>query len=105
MVLLPLPAAAEWQIKPFVGVTFGGSTSLVDLENGAKVLKRQPQALFDFIDAGRAGSEASFAVDALQNKVGVNRRFRAALSFIAEKEECLVLPQRATESRPKLIEP
>jgi hypothetical protein len=32
---LPLPAAAEWQIKPFAGVTFGGSTSFVDLEKAA----------------------------------------------------------------------
>ena len=34
-VLLPLPAAAEWQIKPFFGITFGGSTSFVDYENAA----------------------------------------------------------------------
>jgi Outer membrane protein beta-barrel domain len=26
------PAAAEWQIKPFIGLTFGGNTTLVDLE-------------------------------------------------------------------------
>jgi hypothetical protein len=34
MVLLvtPRPAVAEWQFKPFLGVTFGGSTSFVDLE-------------------------------------------------------------------------
>lgn len=30
--LLPVPAAAEWQIKPFVGLAFGGSTTLLDLE-------------------------------------------------------------------------
>src|SRR5438105_765782 len=29
------PAAAEWQIKPFVGVTGGGETTLVDLEKAA----------------------------------------------------------------------
>ena len=34
-VLLPLPAAAEWQIKPFFGIAFGGSTSFVDYENAA----------------------------------------------------------------------
>jgi hypothetical protein len=34
-VLLPLPAAAEWQIKPFLGIAFGGSTSFVDYENAA----------------------------------------------------------------------
>jgi hypothetical protein len=26
------PATAEWQLKPFLGVTFGGGTTLVDLE-------------------------------------------------------------------------
>jgi hypothetical protein len=28
-------ASAEWQIKPFVGVTFGGGTTFVDLEDAA----------------------------------------------------------------------
>jgi hypothetical protein len=33
MVLLaPSAASAEWQIKPFLGVTFGGGTTLLDLE-------------------------------------------------------------------------
>lgn len=29
------PASAEWQLRSFVGVTFGGSTTLVDLEHAA----------------------------------------------------------------------
>ena len=29
------PASAEWQIKPFFGVTFGGGTTFVDLEQAA----------------------------------------------------------------------
>jgi hypothetical protein len=28
----PIPAAAEWHIKPFVGLTFGGGTTFVDAE-------------------------------------------------------------------------
>jgi hypothetical protein len=28
-------AAAEWQVKPFIGLTFGGDTTLVDLDNAA----------------------------------------------------------------------
>jgi len=28
----PVPAAAEWHIKPFVGFTFGGGTTFVDAE-------------------------------------------------------------------------
>jgi hypothetical protein len=30
MVMLPARGAAEWQIRPFLGVTFGGSTTFVD---------------------------------------------------------------------------
>jgi hypothetical protein len=35
MLLVPTRAAAEWQIKPFFGVVFGGETTLVDPENAA----------------------------------------------------------------------
>jgi len=35
ILLLADRASAEWQIKPFVGGTFGGSTSLVDLEHAS----------------------------------------------------------------------
>jgi hypothetical protein len=31
----PSKAFAEWQLRPFVGVTFGGSTTLVDLDQAA----------------------------------------------------------------------
>jgi hypothetical protein len=34
-VLLATPAAAEWHIKPFAGIAFGGSTSFVDVEAAA----------------------------------------------------------------------
>lgn len=30
--LVPMRAAAEWQVKPFVGLTFGGDTTFIDLE-------------------------------------------------------------------------
>ncbi len=42
LLLLPTRAAAEWQIKPFFGVLFGGATTLIDLENGAG----HPHAVF-----------------------------------------------------------
>lgn len=32
LMLHPAPAAAEWHIKPFVGLTFGGGTTFVDAE-------------------------------------------------------------------------
>ena len=28
--LLPAPAAAEWQVRPFIGFSFGGATTFVD---------------------------------------------------------------------------
>jgi Outer membrane protein beta-barrel domain len=31
----PAAAAAEWQLKPFVGLTFGGGTTFVDVEKAA----------------------------------------------------------------------
>jgi hypothetical protein len=36
VVLSATPALAEWQIKPFVGVTFGGRTTFVDPELAAE---------------------------------------------------------------------
>lgn len=35
LLLLPGTARAEWQVKPFLGVTFGGDTTFVDLDQVA----------------------------------------------------------------------
>ena len=35
LLLRPAPARAEWQLRPFLGVTFGGSTTFFDLEQAA----------------------------------------------------------------------
>lgn len=35
VLLFPLHAGAEWQFKPFLGVTFGGGTTIVDFEQAA----------------------------------------------------------------------
>jgi hypothetical protein len=35
LLLLPSAAAADWQIRPFSGVTFGGGTTFVDLAGAA----------------------------------------------------------------------
>lgn len=35
LLLFAMPAAAEWQVKPFVALTFGGGTTFVDLEKAA----------------------------------------------------------------------
>jgi hypothetical protein len=35
ILVTPAPTAAEWQIKPFLGITWGGSTTFVDAEQAA----------------------------------------------------------------------
>jgi len=35
LLLYPRPAAAEWQVKPFFGITFAGRTTFVDIEKAA----------------------------------------------------------------------
>jgi hypothetical protein len=35
LLLSPATGAAEWQLKPFLGVAFGGSTTLIDLADAA----------------------------------------------------------------------
>jgi hypothetical protein len=35
LMMTAVPARAEWQLKPFLGVTFGGSTTFVDLEHAS----------------------------------------------------------------------
>ncbi|MEO5740777.1 MAG: hypothetical protein ABIS29_09305 [Vicinamibacterales bacterium] len=32
-VLAPAPAAAEWQVRPFIGFSFGGATTFVDFDH------------------------------------------------------------------------
>lgn len=36
LLLLPAPAFAEWQIKPFLGVSFGGETTFIDAVEAAR---------------------------------------------------------------------
>lgn len=35
LLFAPAPAAADWQMRPFLGLTFGGDTTFVDLEQAA----------------------------------------------------------------------
>jgi hypothetical protein len=41
LLLSPAPVAAEWQIRPFIGFTFGGSTTFVNPERGSEGLSRK----------------------------------------------------------------
>jgi outer membrane protein with beta-barrel domain len=35
LLLSPVPAAAEWQVRPYIGFTFGGTTTFTDPEKAA----------------------------------------------------------------------
>ncbi len=54
----PQGLRAEWQVKPFIGLTFGGSTTLVDLEKA--VGKANPVI---GVNGGAIGEVAGFDVD------------------------------------------
>jgi hypothetical protein len=54
----PPPALAEWQVKPFIGLTFGGSTTLIDLEQA--VGKANPVI---GVNGGAIGEVVGFDVD------------------------------------------
>jgi hypothetical protein len=58
-ILLPSTrASAEWQIRPFLGMTFGGGTTLVDLEDAAG----HPNPAFG-VNAVRLGEVIGIEVD------------------------------------------
>jgi len=57
MISVP-PLRAEWQIKPFIGLTFGGSTTLIDLEQA--VGKANPVI---GVNGGAIGEVVGFDVD------------------------------------------
>lgn len=39
LTVLAAPASADWHFTPFVGTTFGGATTIVDLESGAEKVR------------------------------------------------------------------
>jgi hypothetical protein len=54
------PARAEWFVTPFLGVKFGGTTNLVDLEQGASNSKWMLGAAAGIVSDGLFGVEADF---------------------------------------------
>jgi opacity protein-like surface antigen len=59
--LRPVPAAAQWVfIQPFAGLTFGGDTNIVDLEDATKLRKAAWGATVTVIGRGSFGAEADF---------------------------------------------
>ena len=61
LVAAPRSAHAEWHFTPFVGFTFGGNTTFVDLELGAEEVHFNWGGATTLIGAGPIGLEALFA--------------------------------------------
>lgn len=59
-VLWPAPVFADWFVMPFVSVTFGGDTSLIDLEQAADDTKVGYGAAVSWLGAGVLGVEVDF---------------------------------------------
>ena len=55
---VPAPASAEWQFAPFVGLTFKGDTSIVDLEDAARLVHWHFGGAVTLIGGGPIGVEA-----------------------------------------------
>ena len=60
LLAIPHNASAEFFVVPFMGVKFGGSTSIVDLEFAADNTKFTLGGAIMNIDDGLLGYEASF---------------------------------------------
>jgi hypothetical protein len=76
----PAPVAAEWQIKPFVGLTFGGGTTFVDPEHAA----------------GRANLVVGVTGALLGAVLGVDADFGRAPGFFQSGAQDLVLNSSVT---------
>jgi hypothetical protein len=58
--LLPAPAAAEWHIAPFIGVTFNSDSTIVDFENARKESRWAIGGSVTLIGEGPVGVETIF---------------------------------------------
>lgn len=57
----PQPASADWQFTPFIGMTFGGNTTLVDSELVTSNVHRTYGGAVALLGRGPFGAEAYFA--------------------------------------------
>jgi hypothetical protein len=80
LLLSPAQAWAEWQIRPFLGLTFGGGTTFVDLEHAAG----KPNLVFG-VSGGLLG-----------DVIGIDADFGHAPGFFQTDSQHLVLHSSAT---------
>ena len=80
LLLFPAQASAEWQIRPFLGVTFGGGTTFVDLEHAA----------------GKPNVVWGIGSDLLGDTIGIDADFGHAPGYFESGNQYLVLHSSAT---------
>ena len=80
LLLSPAQAWAEWQVRPFLGLTFGGGTTFVDLEHAA----------------GRPNHVLGASGGLLGDVVGIDADFGHAPGFFQTGAQHLVLHSSAT---------
>jgi hypothetical protein len=80
LLALAAPASAEWQIYPFLGVTFGGGTSFVDLEHAA----------------GRPNIALGVSVVLLGDLIGIEADFGQTPGFFQTGNQALVAGSRVS---------
>lgn len=81
------PAAADWEIKPFLGATFGGGTTIVDLERAAG----KPKVVF--------GARAAFLI----GPIGGEADFGQTPGFFQTGDQHLVLQSGVTTFTGNLV--
>jgi hypothetical protein len=87
LLLLPAQGWAEWQLKPFLGVTFGGSTTFFDLEHAAG----RPNFTF--------GVNGAFLVGV----VGVDGDLSFSPGFFQARQQKLVVNSSVTTATGNLV--
>ena len=87
MTVTPGPASAEWQLKPFLGITFGGDTSFVDLEHAS----------------GHPSVAVGISGVLLGDVVGIEADLGEAPGFFQSGDQHLVVRSRATTLTGNLV--
>ena len=75
------------------------------MEDRAELLGGESQVRLYLIDAGSARPKAALGIDATQDEVGIDRRLRSSLAFVAGEKEHSILADRASDRRSILVEP
>lgn len=93
----PQAVAAEWHLAPMVGLTFGGNTSIVDLEDASGRVHRQLGGAATLVGAGPLGVEAVAVYTPGLFQRGDLTLIKHSRSFALMGNAVLTLPRRWTE--------